>query len=214
MSQKLVVLGGSLAPATIAHLAILNLACETIQANGILVPSSDPYVLRKLKRVLPEPQAQFFANYEQFRKPVLESFVNQYPNISISEIELSSYKYGGHTLETLRALQKAHPHEEIYFLMGSDVLSKFRKWSTCETLLQEFHILVTTREKDNSKQLVKTLFSKYQNRFQFLNTETLHMEQISSTMIRTFAKNHDYESIQQYSNPVAAKLIKERKFSL
>ena len=49
--KKIVVLGGSFNPPTIAHEKLMEASMKAINADlGIFVPSSDKYVTRKMKK--------------------------------------------------------------------------------------------------------------------------------------------------------------------
>ena len=52
MCKKIVVMGGSFNPPTIAHKKLMVVAVDSLQADmGIYVPSSHEYVKRKMDRV-------------------------------------------------------------------------------------------------------------------------------------------------------------------
>lgn len=78
------------------------------------------------------------------RVRMIELAIGDRKNVKIDKIELES-KGKNHTIETLRKLKKTYPYE-FYLIIGSDVLSEFRKWYKNEELVKEAKFLVFQRK--------------------------------------------------------------------
>ena len=115
--RKIVVMGGSFNPPTIAHqklmeraLSHLTLRTPDVYAKGIFVPSSDAYVSRKIER-LPSENGQE-ALSEKLRFDMLQSFHHLNSRLTVDGRELGTNEIRGHTIDTLRAIQQENPDSD------------------------------------------------------------------------------------------------------
>lgn len=90
--------------------------------------------------------------------------------------------------------------------MGADKIKIFRYWGTSNTLLSRHKIAVIPRPGFDIKKDLETYFPKQKDSFLILTPAKTYDS--SSTQIRTFAKNKDYDQIEIYSCKIAADLIK------
>lgn len=67
----------------------------------------------------------------------------------ISDIEFSR---GGksYTVDTVRALKSIYPEDELFLIIGSDMLLSFHRWYCYEEILENVTLCVATREEDVS----------------------------------------------------------------
>ncbi len=63
--------------------------------------------------------------------------------VSSIELDRGSRSY---TVETLRELKKQYPHDELYFIIGSDMLETFTGWYLWEEILSLAFICAASRE--------------------------------------------------------------------
>lgn len=102
-------MGGSFNPPTIAHLRIMQatlnqLSNDSIYENkGIFVPSSNAYVSRKMSKKSSEERIILSEN---LRLNMLESFKQHDSRISVDALEMGTSDVHGHTLQTLKEIQK------------------------------------------------------------------------------------------------------------
>lgn len=101
---------------------------------------------------------------------------------SIFEISSIELKRGSrsYTVETLRELKKDYPEDELYFIIGSDMLSTFTQWYCWEEILSLAVICAASREKGYTADL-SGFTDEQKKRFVFLDTEPL---EVSSTQLR------------------------------
>ena len=116
MREKIVVMGGSFNPPTIAHQRLLLGAVETLgAARGIFVPSSHAYVSAKMRRdkhrneVLPE----------EARLRMLLAMAADDPRLEVEDCEFHRAERS-YTYESMEAVQEKYPEAELYFVAGGD----------------------------------------------------------------------------------------------
>lgn len=119
--MKIVVMGGSFNPPTIAHLKALQTAMNAVGADkGIFVPSSHAYVKRKMSKAgYPEETLP-----EELRLAMLNAMSEDDARISANDLEYHRTEKA-YTYETLEDLQKLYPNDTLYFLAGGDKVSIF-----------------------------------------------------------------------------------------
>lgn len=116
------------------------------------------------------------------------------PRAEISTIELEKGNTS-YTVETLRILKEKYPSDELYFILGSDMLESFQRWYRWEEILSLAVICAASRENGFKADL--SIYSEeQQKRFVFLDAEPL---EVSSTEIRMGKSNRLLdEKVAQY----------------
>ena len=117
--MKKCIFGGTFDPPHIGHLLIAQTICEAEEFDKIIfVPA--------LKN--PHKSVGVTSPIDK-RLKMLEIAVEGNPHFEISDIEI---KRGGisYSLDTIRHIKKEQnlKCEELYFLIGSDILNDFHKW--------------------------------------------------------------------------------------
>ncbi len=145
MMNRIVVMGGSFNPPTVAHLRLMLAAVEAVDACcGIFVPTSHEYVLKKMKKQRC-PQDTLG---EELRLAMLESFCAEDKRLTVNRIQMDQAAFG-HDFEMLEAIQQENPNAELYFVTGSDKLYILPRWHRIDELLEKFRILVAKRGEDD-----------------------------------------------------------------
>ena len=186
--SRIVVMGGSFNPPTIAHYQLLTHALNALQAQkGIFVPSSHAYVERKIRKAEDEESA--FVLPEIARLKMLEGMCEDDSRLSVNTSELGTTYPKGHTLKTLDQIQKDHLDAEVYFIFGGDKLAGLPKWGSYEELITKYHIIIFKRDViDPCFEIMNNpLLAQHQDRFVILDTP-VDCEGISSTSIRKLYK--------------------------
>ena len=149
MTNRIVVMGGSFNPPTIAHLKVMQVAMNTVDAcQGMFMPASQAYVARKMKKQhCPQDTLG-----EALRLAMLESLCKQDDRLTVSRVQLlsgeQSYDY-----EMLEAIQGEWPDAEIYYITGSDKLYILPLWRNIDELLARSRILVAVRAGDDLEKI-------------------------------------------------------------
>ena len=195
--QKIVVLGGSFNPPTLAHLRLLTGAMDSMNADrGIFVPSSKNYVKRKMKRA-GHPQEVL---PEKTRAQMLADMCETDARLEIEECEFRD-DGRGHTFDTMAKIQKKHPHAVLYFLIGADKLGIIPRWRSREQFFEQFEFVVVTRDGDEPEKVIR------QNPVLFASKDIFHIipepegvAGISSTIVRDSVRRGD-ESAKEMVTP-------------
>ena len=179
--QKIVVLGGSFSPPTIAHLEVLQAAMDAIQAdNGIFVPAPYRYVKRNLKKTGYTQEAL----PDDLRLEMLEAMCRKDGRLSIDDCEMYRTERG-FTYETLITIQEKHRQSQIYFVAGSDKLHMIPRWHRIGEFVERFRFLVTKRDGETPEQLLEEhpFLSKHRDAF-LIFTAPKELGSISSSAVR------------------------------
>lgn len=191
MKDKLVVLGGSFNPPTLAHKQLLESVMDGVHADkGLYVPSSDTYVTRKAIRTHTP-----FIFSEQERYDMLKNLCN-------GQTEIDTCEYGdttnGRTHTTLLEIQKKYPEHEICFIMGSDKLRILPKWRL-SNMLSQFRIIVIRRNDDDPEKLITSnlKLAAYADSFTVL-PKIQDFSEISSSKLQQLYLKKDFDRANQY----------------
>lgn len=144
--MRIVVLGGSFNPPTMAHLNIMQSALNAIGGErGIFVPVSYAYLKRKMSR-----GNSTFCLSEELRRQMLEVLCTEDGRLEVCDFE---YKHPlSRTYDTMVALQSQYPDDELYFLMGADKLHLAREMELRCGFLSRFRIALFARENVSLQQ--------------------------------------------------------------
>jgi nicotinate-nucleotide adenylyltransferase len=150
---KKCIFGGTFDPPHIGHLLIAQTICEEEKFDRIIfVPAYiNPH---KAKDVTSSVEDRF---------KMLKSAVSDNPHFEISDIEI---KRGGisYSIDTIRYLKTEQKlsRDELYFLIGSDILKTFPKWNQPEAILDESRVIVAVRPGFNPSSVPNWILSKIQ----------------------------------------------------
>ena len=140
-SSKIVVMGGSFNPPTIAHLRLMQAAMDGIGArNGVFVPVSHAYLKRKMRKA----EDTRVCLSERMRLEMLATFCQVDERISVSDAE-----YGTVTVrvrDTISSLLARHPDAEVYFVVGADKAGMFARWNASGDFDGRFHLMAFERD--------------------------------------------------------------------
>lgn len=188
--QRIVVMGGSFNPPTIAHQKILLSAVNALRADyGIFVPSSDAYVRRKMRRQTGEK----LILSEQTRLEMLKKMCEDDERFRISTCEYQD-DGKGHTFDTLSKIQEHYPDALLYFLIGGDKLSILTRWHRKGEFFDQFEFAVVKRHGDNPEQQIEEnrMLAGYRGIFHII-PELEGISEISSTVVRRMLKEKNPE---------------------
>lgn len=177
--MKIVTLGGSFNPPTLAHYRIMEAALDFIRAEcGIYVPVSEAYLRRKMYRhggslCLPEP----------LRCDMLQAMCETDPRMQTSDCEFGTV--AARSYDTLSCLQEQFPEAELFFIVGADKLPMIVQWAEHTDFLQRFQIIICARQGiDPMAEILSTpVLTPWASRFTVLPIAR-ELEQISSTAVR------------------------------
>lgn len=165
--MKIAVLGGRFDPIHVGHLLIARQVLEfdpTID-KVIFVPAYQ----HQWKPIAASPKDRM-----EMVKQVLED------KMEISDIEIKR-KGVSYSIDTIKAFKK-ETGAQIYWVVGSDIISEFNRWRNSEELVKEATFLVFPRDPyDLPKDLP--------HGFKLVNSPDLQVTNFSSTVIRQRIKD-------------------------
>jgi len=172
---KIGVYGSSFDPITNVHLWTASTIAHRCQLDRVIfLPSSN---LRKDKKINIEDEHRW--NMVQLAIQGNEKFIADDYEMKQDAWKLSTY-------ETLKYYKKKYPKDDIYFIMGADLLVDIGegKWGNSEALVKENQFIVMAREGvDMLKAISRSpILRNHDGNFRLID-KGLAME-ISSTYIR------------------------------
>ena len=137
--KRIVVMGGSFNPPTLAHYKLMKTALEAIDADlGFFVPVSDAYLKRKMAR-----SGFFMVLSPEVRIKMLETMCTD-DRMKVWEREIGTVM--ARTVDTLQEIKDDYPDAEVYFIMGDDKLSLLVHMAEKSAFLDRFKVVLYSRE--------------------------------------------------------------------
>lgn len=143
--MKIGLFGGSFNPVHTGHIKIAEYAYKTLGLDKIYFI---PAAVNPFKKGNKIESAEHRVN---MLKLALENFKGN------AEVSLFEIKKGGvsYTYETIRYFKNKFKNDELYFIMGSDLVSKFNKWEYIDEMVASCNFVVYKRDKEIKKSNIK-----------------------------------------------------------
>lgn len=157
MRNAIGILGGTFDPIHYGHLIAAEFARSEFHLSKVLL---------MLSARPPHKEATILD--QEHRHQMLQLATLDNHNLEVSALELNR---PGHsfTIDTIRYLQKHRPQQDIYFIMGADVLSTIHTWKEPDELCRLCKFIVVTRPgyslERNLPQYEKVPISLWNNTF-------------------------------------------------
>lgn len=199
--KRIVVMGGSFNPPTLAHYRLMKVAIEELEADiGFFVPVSDAYLKRKMRHSHPPVVLS-----PELRVQMLQLMCTD-SRMRVCEKEIGTIE--PRTMPTLMALQEEYPDAELYFVMGADKLKLLTHLTEKRDFLKSFRVVLYSREGGTINDTLKGegLLTPYLNHIVTL-PQPEGTETISSSLIRN--RMLSGESCQDMLWPGVWELFKE-----
>jgi nicotinate-nucleotide adenylyltransferase len=132
--MKIGILGGTFNPIHIGHLILAEEAREKLSLDEIIfVPAYLP----------PHKDSADIAPAKQ-RLEMVKVAIRTNRKFSVSDIEI---KRDGrsYTIDTLRAFKEIYPRDELYFIIGSDLLKYLDEWKELKDIIAMVKFIAATR---------------------------------------------------------------------
>ncbi len=191
--QRIVVLGGSFNPPTIAHLRLMEAAMKAAGAEkGIFVPVGEAYLKRKMRK-----STDHIRLSAQLRMDMLRAMCMGRPELMISDLEIRNQLI--YTRQSMGILQDDYPSAKLYFIAGADKLPMLRSLASWGDFFEHFRIVLFAREGLDSEELVRRdeKLSPYASSFIYAN-QPEGVDGISSTAVRKLIANREAEMAYPY----------------
>lgn len=148
--MKRAILGGAFDPVHIGHYLVAEQVKEQLHMDEVWLMvcySYFPEFPDKLQRI---------TSYEE-RFKMASLFAGK--EMIVSDFE-EKFNKRSRTIDTLRILKQHYPHDEFYWIIGSDALPTFHLWNHWEELVRDHNLIVFPRDTDfkTLEERVKTSF--------------------------------------------------------
>ena len=176
--KKIVVMGGSFNPPTLAHYKLMKVAIDALDADkGLFVPVSDAYLRRKMSHDHPPVILS-----PELRVLMLKAMCND-ERMDVCEKEIGTIE--PRTVPTLKSLQEDYPKAELFFLMGADKLDLLIHLNENRGFLKEFKVVIFSRDGKNIEETLRAepSLSEYIHRIVIL-PQPEGLDTISSSAVR------------------------------
>lgn len=196
--KRIGLFGGTFNPPHLAHLRLAEKAAEGASLDRVIImPAFVPPHKNAPKLLSPEVRLELCKR--TFRGSLFE--------ISDLEIRRSGKSY---TIDTIDELKKIYPNDELFLIIGSDMLLSFEKWFRFEDILKAVSLCVMSREKDIEKEdldeYCRNVLRLKKNKYLILDCEPV---ELSSTEIRE--RIEEGERVQDMLSKEAFEYISENK---
>lgn len=191
--MKIGIYGGSFNPPHNMHLEMgVQLIHQHVLEKVIYVPTGTKY-----------PKPGLASNLDRYE--MVKRMIEGYPNLEVSDYELKEDLV--YTYQTLTYFKEKYPSDEIYFLLGSDLLKEITTWRNYPYILENFKILVTLRDQDTKEELDKLEVPHKEN----IIYTNLPLKPISSTKIREAISIGNHSFLKENLNEKVMKYILESR---
>lgn len=194
------IFGGSFDPVHKGHVNLVQQIYDKTELDEIIIM---PTAISPFKQNMERKPASAEDRLEMCRLAFADM---DFVTVSDYEISLSEVSY---TVNTIRHFRTLYPDDNLFFIMGSDMLLSFERWKNFEEILSMCTLIAASREDgetdmDELEAQAETL-RRYGN-VMLLRTDAY---EISSTEIREKIKNNSDVSCYMHENVV--KYILENK---
>ncbi len=136
--MKIAILGGAFDPIHIGHYLVAQQVMEQLHMDEVWLMvcySYFPEFPDKLERITPYEERYKMASLFAGKEMIVSDFEEKYNKRS-------------RTIDTLRMLREHYPHDEFYWIIGSDALPTFHLWNHWEELVQDHNLIIFPRDTD------------------------------------------------------------------
>lgn len=192
MNKKLIFFGGTFDPPHAEHVAMVKACSEELKPDKIII----------MPTFIPPHKKTFMTASPTQRLEMCKIAFSEIENVEVSSWELEkrgkSYSY-----LTMEYLAKRYEGYDIFFLMGTDMLSSFHTWKNPNLILKYATPLLCVRsgEGQSADQTIKGFKSKF-----FKEVECLNYigKEVSSTdvkikkLLRLSTENTLNDTVEEY----------------
>lgn len=132
--MKIGIMGGSYNPIHVGHAIIANYMIQNTDLDQLwlMVSPENPF------------KAGMNMAAESHRLRMAELVTRRLDKVITSAFEFSLPR-PSYTVDTLRALRKKFPNDELYLIIGADNWAAFDKWKSPQEILENYHIFIYPR---------------------------------------------------------------------
>lgn len=202
--MRIVVMGGSFNPPTIAHLKMMRSALDQLGAEkGFFVPTADKSLRRKMRRAgFPEEVLP-----EETRMEMLSAMAKEDLRLEVTDVEFQHPKHW-YAQETMGYIQQQYPEAELFFLIGSDNLANYARAFRLVEFLEKYRYAVVDRGDGDLDAILREIPAAWERRNRFFYvTPPEGILNISSTLIREKMRNNEL-GLEELLHPCVMEMIR------
>lgn len=193
--SALAIFGGTFNPPHKGHKHLLETVMKSVDLDKVIVMPD---------RLPPHKAADALVSEEDRYNMCLLTF-GETDKVSVSDWELKregkSYSY-----YTVKHFHKLYKDDELYFIVGSDMLISFDKWYRNDDILKMCSLLCITRSRSDTESARKKAES-FGEKVRFIEAEPI---EISSSELRSMIINGNFTELTCYLDENVIKYIKEK----
>ena len=194
--MKIGLYGGTFSPPHLAHVRAARLFYEEVSLDKLYVmPAGIP----------PHKQSDKWGSAVH-RLQMTKLAFSTFATVSDYEIKKEGKSY---TVETLRYLREKHPSDELYMLVGEDMLYSLDTWRSPEEVMTSCTLVAIRRQDTKMSRLVECA-ENYKNRY---GAKIVFIEEtpfdISSTAVRSMIERND--DVSRFLSEEVYEYIKKNK---
>ena len=196
---KIGLFGGSFNPVHKGHLNLAEWIKNTLNLDKVIfIPSGEA----------PHKSSAEYADAES-RYEMCRLATESYPYFEVSDFEIKR-EGKSYSIYTVKHFKEKYPSDELFLMVGSDMLLSFDKWFMYKDILKLVTLTAVSREGTDFELLQKTAQNlKGYGRVIVVNNQAFP---VSSTKLRKMLKNK--EDISCYLNEKVVKYIMLKKLYL
>ena len=177
------IFGGSFDPVHNGHINLVKQICGVVRLDEIIIMPT---------RISPFKQdAENVPVSGTDRLEMCRLAFEEIPFVTVSDYEISRSDVS-YTVNTLRHLKEIYPDDELFFIMGSDMLLSFEKWYRYEEILSMCTIIAASRENGQTDLEILQDQAEKLEKFGRVLVVPTDVYEVSSTEIREkIKKNSD-----------------------
>ena len=163
--RKIGIFGGSFNPIHVGHALIASYIVENSEIDTLWLMVSPQNPLKE--------NTSLASDYHRLRMTELVS--RRLENVVTSAFEFDLPK-PSYTIDTLNAIQKKFPDDELYLVIGADNWCLFDRWKAGDEIISKYHILIYPRRGFDI-----VIPEKYSDRVSVVDAPLI---EVSSTQVR------------------------------
>ena len=196
--MRIGIFGSSMDPISMGHLVSAQEMCVRKKLDKVIfLPSSS-------KRTDKKPLIS-----DEHRWNMLQLAIEGNEKFEASDFEMKQAAYNIFTYHTMNHFKEIYPNDDLFFMMGADLLADLPTWRYGDQLIAENHFIVIKRKNISMDEIMANhkILRKYEDHFEFIYKGVAN--DTSSSFIREeFEFGHD----PRYYMPEAVyHYIKEHK---
>lgn len=182
--SKVGILGGTFNPIHNGHLYLADIAYKQLNLDKVLIMPTGVSYLKASQDVLPS----------ELRSEMVKLAIKDYSYFEFSDIEIKR-EGNTYTCDTLNELNTKYPNNTYYFITGADTLFNIEYWKNPDQILKSCILSVIARDNmdiNDMRLKANELTERFGAVIKIIDCEKMD---ISSTLIRNYAANAQYDDI-------------------